>query len=68
MENARRVDGRSLGELLKSAITSSLQLIIVVGGLVVFFNVLMELLARLRRNVRPVQHDRTAAVAGRLPA
>ncbi|MEK3791428.1 sporulation integral membrane protein YlbJ [Paenibacillus sp. FSL R7-0204] len=46
MANARRIDGRSLGELLKSAITSSLQLIIVVGGLVVFFNVLMELLAR----------------------
>ncbi|MFD1904244.1 sporulation integral membrane protein YlbJ [Paenibacillus rhizoplanae] len=46
MADARRVDGRSLGELLKSAVTSSLQLIIVVGGLVVFFNVLMELLAR----------------------
>lgn len=46
MAHARRADGRSLGELLKSAITSSLQLIIVVGGLVVFFNVLMELLAR----------------------
>ncbi|WP_405104239.1 sporulation integral membrane protein YlbJ [Paenibacillus sp. FSL K6-1217] len=46
MAAARRNDGRSLGELLKSAITSSLQLIIVVGGLVVFFNVLMELLAR----------------------
>lgn len=46
MAEARRKDGRSLGELLKSAIMSSLQLIIVVGGLVVFFNVLMELLAR----------------------
>lgn len=46
MAEARRSDGRTLGELLKSAITSSLQLIIVVGGLVVFFNVLMELLAR----------------------
>lgn len=46
MAEARRSDGRTLGELLKSAVTSSLQLIIVVGGLVVFFNVLMELLAR----------------------
>jgi sporulation integral membrane protein YlbJ len=46
MAEARRKDGRSLGELLRHAIQSSLQLIIVVGGLVVFFNVLMELLAR----------------------
>lgn len=46
MEEARRKDGRSFGELLKGAIQSSLKLIIVVGGLVVFFNVLMELLAR----------------------
>lgn len=46
MAEARRKDGRSIGELLKGAIQSSLQLIIVVGGLVVFFTVLMELLAR----------------------
>ncbi|ULO08375.1 sporulation integral membrane protein YlbJ [Paenibacillus sp. 19GGS1-52] len=46
MAEARRKDGRSLGELMKGAIQSSLQLIIIVGGLVVFFNVLMELLAR----------------------
>ncbi|AIQ49218.1 membrane protein [Paenibacillus sp. FSL R7-0273] len=46
MAEARRRDGRSFGELLKSSIQSSLQLIIVVGGLVVFFNVLMELLTR----------------------
>lgn len=46
MAEARRKDGRSLGELLKGAVQSSLQLIIVVGGLVVFFNVLMELLSR----------------------
>lgn len=44
MGEARRRDGRSFGELLKGAVQSSLQLIIVVGGLVVFFNVLMELL------------------------
>lgn len=46
MAEARHKDGRSFGELLKGAISSSLQLIIVVGGLVVFFNVLMELLSR----------------------
>lgn len=46
MAEARRKDGRSFGELLKEAIQSSLQLIIVVGGLVVFFNMLMELLTR----------------------
>jgi nucleoside recognition membrane protein YjiH len=46
MAEARRKDGRSLGELLRNAIQSSLQLIIVVGGLVVFFNVLMALMAR----------------------
>ncbi|KGE20844.1 sporulation integral membrane protein YlbJ [Paenibacillus wynnii] len=46
MAEARRKDGRSLGELLRGAVQSSLQLIIVVGGLVVFFNVLMELLGR----------------------
>ncbi|MBT2291899.1 sporulation integral membrane protein YlbJ [Paenibacillus albidus] len=44
MAEARRKDGRNLGELMKGAVQSSLQLIIVVGGLVVFFNVLMELL------------------------
>ncbi|WP_379159050.1 sporulation integral membrane protein YlbJ [Paenibacillus sp. sgz5001063] len=46
MAEARRRDGRSLGELLRGAVQSSLQLIIVVGGLVVFFNVLMELMSR----------------------
>ncbi len=46
MAEARRRDGRTLGELLKGAVQSSLQLIIVVGGLVVFFTVLMELLSR----------------------
>jgi len=46
MAEARRRDGRNLGELLKGAVQSSLNLIIVVGGLVVFFNVLMEVLER----------------------
>ncbi|MNI57449.1 Sporulation integral membrane protein YlbJ [compost metagenome] len=46
MAEARERDGRSVGELLKGAVQSSLQLIIVVGGLVVFFNVLMEMMNR----------------------
>ncbi|WP_379130382.1 sporulation integral membrane protein YlbJ [Paenibacillus sp. sgz500958] len=46
MAEARRRDGRTLGELLRGAVQSSLQLIIVVGGLVVFFTVLMELMSR----------------------
>lgn len=46
MAEARRRDGRSVGELFRGAVQSSLQLIIVVGGLVVFFNVFMELLGR----------------------
>ncbi|MBY9078890.1 sporulation integral membrane protein YlbJ [Paenibacillus sp. HN-1] len=46
MYEARRRDGRTLGELLKGAVESSLRLIMVVGGLVVFFTMLMELLER----------------------
>lgn len=44
MHEARLADGRSLGELLRQAITSSLQLMAVVGGLVVFFSVILEVL------------------------
>ncbi|MBA9087079.1 sporulation integral membrane protein YlbJ [Fontibacillus solani] len=44
MHDARVADGRSLGELLQQAITSSLQLMAVVGGLVVFFSVILEVL------------------------
>ncbi|AZK46227.1 sporulation integral membrane protein YlbJ [Paenibacillus lentus] len=44
MHEARQNDGRSLGELLKQAISSSLQLMAVVGGLVVVFSVILELL------------------------
>lgn len=43
MHAAREQDGRDLGTLLRQAIHSSLQLIIVVGGLVVFFSVFLEL-------------------------
>lgn len=45
MHQARQQDRRSLGTLLREAIGSSLRLMTVVGGLVVFFSVLMEMLA-----------------------
>ncbi|BFH67079.1 MAG: sporulation integral membrane protein YlbJ [Paenibacillus dendritiformis] len=44
MHQARLQDGRSLGTLLRDAVGSSLRLMTVVGGLVVFFSVLMEML------------------------
>ncbi|ANS77259.1 sporulation integral membrane protein YlbJ [Paenibacillus yonginensis] len=44
MHEARMADGRELGELLSQAITSSLRLMTVVGGLVVFFSVFLEVL------------------------
>ncbi|MBD7969623.1 sporulation integral membrane protein YlbJ [Paenibacillus gallinarum] len=43
MHQARESDGRSLGQLVQQAIRSSLQLMIVVGGLVVFFSVILQL-------------------------
>lgn len=43
MHRAREEDGRSLGQIVQQAISSSLQLMIVVGGLVVFFSVILEL-------------------------
>lgn len=46
MHAAREQDSRDLGTLLRQAIQSSLQLIIVVGGLVVFFSVFLELWTR----------------------
>lgn len=46
MHEARLADGRPLGELLRQAVASSLRLIIIVGGLVVFFSVIMELLVQ----------------------
>ncbi|WP_420848717.1 sporulation integral membrane protein YlbJ [Paenibacillus antarcticus] len=46
MHKARVADGRNVGELIQEAIQSSLKLIIVVGGLVVFFSVFLELLTQ----------------------
>lgn len=42
MQQARIEDGRSVGTLLRQAIISSLKLIMVVGGLVVFFSVFLQ--------------------------
>jgi len=44
MHQARLQDGRELGQLLQDAVQSALRLMIVVGGLVVFFSVVMEML------------------------
>lgn len=48
MHHARLADGRDLGQLLRDAMQSSLKLMIVVGGLVVFFSVILELLTSAR--------------------
>lgn len=45
MHTARLHDGRTLGVMLKQALSSGLQLSFVIGGLVVFFSVVMEVLA-----------------------
>jgi nucleoside recognition membrane protein YjiH len=45
MHAARLRDGRSLGQMLSQAIRSSIQLVMVIGGLVVFFAVAMEMMS-----------------------
>lgn len=45
MHEARLKDRRPLGLLLKQAIRSSLQLVFTIGGLVVFFSVVLEILS-----------------------
>ncbi|MFD0588602.1 sporulation integral membrane protein YlbJ [Paenibacillus sp. GCM10027627] len=44
MHEARLLDSRGMGQLLQDSIQSALKLMIVVGGLVVFFSVVMEML------------------------
>ncbi|MHA6485445.1 sporulation integral membrane protein YlbJ [Paenibacillus sp. strain BS8-2] len=44
MHDARLLDGRSLGKLFQDSVQASIKLMIVVGGLVVFFSVAMEML------------------------
>jgi sporulation integral membrane protein YlbJ len=44
MHKARLMDGRPLGLLIKEAIETSLRLVFIIGGLVVFFSVILELL------------------------
>jgi len=43
MHAARLADGRTIGRLLQDSVTNSLPLIMTIGGLVVFFSVLMEM-------------------------
>lgn len=45
MHEARLRDGRPIGTMLGQAIRSSFQLIFVIGGLVVFFSVVLEMLS-----------------------
>ncbi|MUT68035.1 sporulation integral membrane protein YlbJ [Paenibacillus sp. NEAU-GSW1] len=47
MHDARLLDGRELGRLLQDAIQSALRLMLVIGGLVVFFSVVIEMLNRI---------------------
>ncbi|MBH5317485.1 sporulation integral membrane protein YlbJ [Paenibacillus sp. GSMTC-2017] len=47
MHEARLLDGRGLGRLLQDSVQSALRLMIVVGGLVVFFSVVMEMLTHI---------------------
>lgn len=44
MHRARLADGRPFGTLLGQAVTNSLQMILVIGGLVVFFSVVIEVM------------------------
>nr|WP_186438413.1 nucleoside recognition domain-containing protein [Cohnella terricola] len=46
MHRARLADGRPLGILLQQALQSSLALMVIVGGLVVFFSATLELLVK----------------------
>lgn len=48
MHLARMSDGRSIGTLLSQSILQSLNLIFVVGGLVVFFSVVLEVLTEAK--------------------
>ena len=48
MHKARLEDGRPIGVLLSQAVRNSLSLIVVVGGLVVFFSVVLEVLTASR--------------------
>lgn len=44
MHAARLADGRLIGTMMRDAVRSSLHMMVVIGGLVVFFSVIMEML------------------------
>ncbi|SFK80000.1 sporulation integral membrane protein YlbJ [Paenibacillus sp. 1_12] len=60
MHRARLLDGRSLGEMLRQAIQTSLQLVMVIGGLVVFFAVVIEIMSSTQ--VMPIVYNGIEAV------
>ncbi|MEK3720446.1 sporulation integral membrane protein YlbJ [Paenibacillus sp. FSL H8-0034] len=60
MHRARLLDGRSLGEMLRQAVQSSLQLVMVIGGLVVFFAVVIEIMTSIQ--VMPIVYKGINAV------
>jgi sporulation integral membrane protein YlbJ len=55
MHEARLADGRPFGTLFRQAVDNSLRLIFVIGGLVVFFSVVIELLSKA--HVMSVLHE-----------
>ncbi|WP_240419192.1 sporulation integral membrane protein YlbJ [Paenibacillus periandrae] len=60
MHRARLLDGRSLGEMLTQAVQSSLQMVMVIGGLVVFFAVVIEIMTSMQ--VMPIVYKGINAV------
>ena len=44
MHEARLKDGRNMGELLRDAVRTALELVFIIGGLVIFFSVILETL------------------------
>ncbi|NDI36746.1 sporulation integral membrane protein YlbJ [Chengkuizengella sediminis] len=47
MHKARLEDGRTLGIIISEAVEASIKLIFVIGGLVVFFSVILEILTKI---------------------
>lgn len=68
MHEARIRDGRSLGELLRQSVISALQLMTVVGGLVVVFSVLLEVLGASGVMTQLYELVRQALTSIHLPA
>ena len=48
LSSARKRDGRPIGELLGDAVRNSVNVLLMVGGFIVFFSVVIDLLMRIR--------------------